>query len=146
MMKDPFTKNSLWDYWKKGDDQEVLTTKTYEEYKNELNNDPKEPWSENGVPYELTDHICEPFCFNTGKTKWPTCSSNEDGNGGELLGMVRVGYMTYFQDYEWYGRWKVKGRSFEAKIYLRRVMGRCNSKSNEFLLMAEKMLQKLPRA
>ncbi|GKA25256.1 hypothetical protein Tco_0711365 [Tanacetum coccineum] len=24
MMMDPFTKNALWDYWKKGDDQEVL--------------------------------------------------------------------------------------------------------------------------
>nr|GEY00832.1 hypothetical protein [Tanacetum cinerariifolium] len=23
-------------------------------------------------------------------------------NGGELPGMIRVGYMTYFQDYEWY--------------------------------------------
>nr|GEX84924.1 hypothetical protein [Tanacetum cinerariifolium] len=38
------------------------------------------------------------------KTKWPTCNSNEDGfyNGGELPGIVRVGYMTYFQDHEWY--------------------------------------------
>ncbi|GKD85026.1 hypothetical protein Tco_1356180 [Tanacetum coccineum] len=29
---------------------------------------------------------------------------NEDGfyNGGELPGMVRVGYMAYFQDHEWY--------------------------------------------
>ncbi|GKD02278.1 hypothetical protein Tco_1177252 [Tanacetum coccineum] len=37
-----------------------------------------------------------------GKAKWPTYNSNEDGfcNGGELPGMVRVGYMTYFQDYE----------------------------------------------
>ncbi|GKE81526.1 hypothetical protein Tco_1551526 [Tanacetum coccineum] len=39
-----------------------------------------------------------------GRTKWPTCSSNEDGfcNGGELPGMVLVGYMRYFQDHEWY--------------------------------------------
>nr|GEX36974.1 hypothetical protein [Tanacetum cinerariifolium] len=38
------------------------------------------------------------------ETKWPTCNSNEDGfyNGGELPRMVRVGYMTYFQDHEWY--------------------------------------------
>ncbi|GKB88433.1 hypothetical protein Tco_0960705, partial [Tanacetum coccineum] len=37
-------------------------------------------------------------------TKWPACSSNDDGfcSGGELPGMVRVGYMTYFQDYKWY--------------------------------------------
>ncbi|GJR19683.1 hypothetical protein Tco_0968210 [Tanacetum coccineum] len=25
MMMDPYTKNALWDYWKKGDDQEVLS-------------------------------------------------------------------------------------------------------------------------
>ncbi|GJR09154.1 hypothetical protein Tco_0791806 [Tanacetum coccineum] len=69
----------------------------------ELNNEVGEPWSKDGVPYELCDHICEPFRFKNGKTKWPTCNSNEDGfcNGGELPGMVRVGYMTYFQDYEW---------------------------------------------
>nr|GEU56489.1 zinc finger, CCHC-type [Tanacetum cinerariifolium] len=164
MMMDPFTKNALWDCWKKGDEQKVLTNeafsnleengehevtkifrietdifdfetplcmtfnefnyllkintdlfthdiqgdKTYEEYENKwsykLNNDPEEPWSENGVPYELIDHICEPFCFKNGKTKYPTCSSNDDGfcNGGELSRIVRVGYMTYFQDYLWY--------------------------------------------
>nr|GEV05682.1 Rho GDP-dissociation inhibitor 1-like [Tanacetum cinerariifolium] len=63
-----------------------------------------EPWSEDGVPYEICDHICEPFHFKNGKTKWPTCNSNDDGffNGRELPGIVRVGYMTYFQDYEWY--------------------------------------------
>ncbi|GJZ52658.1 hypothetical protein Tco_0607173 [Tanacetum coccineum] len=84
--------------------QDIERTKTYEEYENELNNDVDEPWSENGVPYEICDHICEPFHFKSGKTKWPTCNSNEDGfcNGGELSGMVRVGYMTYFQDDEWY--------------------------------------------
>ncbi|GJV48196.1 hypothetical protein Tco_1438408 [Tanacetum coccineum] len=62
------------------------------------------PWSEIGVPYELIDHICEPFRFMDGKTKWPTCSSNDDGfcSGGELPRMVRVGYMTYFQYYKWY--------------------------------------------
>ncbi|GJU20152.1 hypothetical protein Tco_1153494 [Tanacetum coccineum] len=55
MMMDPFTKNALWDYWNKGDDQEVLTDETYQEYKNEwfykLNNDvpwdPEEPWKPN---------------------------------------------------------------------------------------------------
>ncbi|GJT44765.1 hypothetical protein Tco_0953480 [Tanacetum coccineum] len=29
MMMDPFTKNALWDYWKKGDDQEVLTDEAF---------------------------------------------------------------------------------------------------------------------
>ncbi|GJU81851.1 hypothetical protein Tco_1284216 [Tanacetum coccineum] len=162
MMMDPFTKKVLWDFWKKGDNQEgvidegffnlekannddeheiieifrietnlfdyetplctkfnefnylikvntelfthdIQRTKTYKDYENELNNELDEPWSENGVPYEICDHICEPFRFKNGKAKWPTYSSNEDGlcNGGELLGMVRVGYMTYFQDHKW---------------------------------------------
>nr|GEV44509.1 hypothetical protein [Tanacetum cinerariifolium] len=29
MMMDPITKNTLWDYWKKGDDQEVLTNEVF---------------------------------------------------------------------------------------------------------------------
>ncbi|GJT72828.1 hypothetical protein Tco_1032114 [Tanacetum coccineum] len=71
---------------------------------NKFDDEPEEPWSENGVPYKIGDHICEPFRFKNGETKWPTCSSNEDGfcHGLELPGMVRVGYMTYFQDQEWY--------------------------------------------
>ncbi|GJQ90468.1 hypothetical protein Tco_0001607 [Tanacetum coccineum] len=59
---------------------DIERTKTYEDYKNEWNNEVDEPWSDNGVPYEIYG-----FC-----------------NSGELPGMVRVGYMTYFQDYEWY--------------------------------------------
>ncbi|GKA06889.1 putative reverse transcriptase domain-containing protein [Tanacetum coccineum] len=63
-----------------------------------------EQWSDNGVPYQFCDHICEPYRFKNGMTKWPTCSSDIDGycNGGELPGMVRVGCMTYFQDHKWY--------------------------------------------
>ncbi|GKA83648.1 hypothetical protein Tco_0805243 [Tanacetum coccineum] len=40
-----------------------------------------------------------------GKLNAP-CNSNEDGfcNGRELSGMVQVGHMTYFQDYEWNGK------------------------------------------
>ncbi|GKC75302.1 hypothetical protein Tco_1126076 [Tanacetum coccineum] len=81
-------------------------TKTYEDYENKLNDELEEPWSEDRVSYEICDHICEPFRFKIGKAKWPTCNSNDDGfcNGGELPGMVRVGYMTYFQDYEWYNK------------------------------------------
>ncbi|GJS15012.1 hypothetical protein Tco_0409484 [Tanacetum coccineum] len=81
---------------------------TYEEY--ELNNpvtrDLEEPWLDNGVPYQLCDHICEPYRFKNGITKWPTYSSDIDGiyNGGKLLGMVRVGSMTYFQDHKWYDK------------------------------------------
>ncbi|GJR68925.1 hypothetical protein Tco_0014990 [Tanacetum coccineum] len=102
---DWYTKNALWIYWIRGDDEEVLIDKdlydleetyvfnefsyllkidtgllthdiprfkTYEEYKNswihEWNEDvpwiPKEPWSKNGVPYEIVDH----HCIMNGKT------------------------------------------------------------------------------
>nr|GEY25389.1 hypothetical protein [Tanacetum cinerariifolium] len=92
------------------------TTKTYKDYENKLNDELEEPWSEDEVPYEIYDHVCEPFRFKNGKAKWPTCKSNEDGfcNGGELPGMVRVGYMTYFQDYEWYNELADKNLKEEA--------------------------------
>ncbi|GJZ49745.1 hypothetical protein Tco_0603935, partial [Tanacetum coccineum] len=48
---------------------DIERTKTYEEYENELNNEVDEPWSKNGVPYEICDHICEPFHLKSGKTK-----------------------------------------------------------------------------
>ncbi|GJW54092.1 hypothetical protein Tco_0098177, partial [Tanacetum coccineum] len=96
----------------------------YEEY--ELNNntgDLEEPWSDNGVPYQLCDRICEPYHFNNGMTKWPTCSSDIYGfcNGGKLPGMVRVGCMTYFQDHKWYdkladGKLKEETLMHKAKV------------------------------
>ncbi|GKE02198.1 hypothetical protein Tco_1390181, partial [Tanacetum coccineum] len=123
-MMDPFNRKVLRNFWKKVDNNEGVTnkgfsdleevdmelfthdiqrTKTYEEYENKLNNEFDEPSSENRVPYEICDHICEPFHFKNRETKWPTFNSNKDGfcNGGELPEMVRVGYMTYFQDHEW---------------------------------------------
>ncbi|GKE05299.1 hypothetical protein Tco_1397317 [Tanacetum coccineum] len=83
---------------------DIKKTQTYEDYENKLNDELEEPWSEDGVPYEICNHIYEPFRFKNRKAKWPTCNSNKDGfcNRGELPGMVRVGFMTYFQDYEWY--------------------------------------------
>ncbi|GJV83286.1 hypothetical protein Tco_1523184 [Tanacetum coccineum] len=64
---------------------DIERTKTYEDYESELSNEDNEPWSEDEVPYEICNHVCEPFCFKNRKTKWPTCNSNEDGfcNGGE---------------------------------------------------------------
>ncbi|GJZ82074.1 hypothetical protein Tco_0647068 [Tanacetum coccineum] len=85
-----------------------MISKTYVEYKRELNDDnakgAEKLWSENRVPYQLCDHICEPFRFKNGGTNWPTCTSDIDGfcNGGELPRMVRVGSVTYFQDHWWY--------------------------------------------
>nr|GEW82931.1 retrovirus-related Pol polyprotein from transposon TNT 1-94 [Tanacetum cinerariifolium] len=87
---------------------DIQETRTYEEY--ELNNhvtkDLKEPWLDNGMPYQLCDHIREPYRFKNGTTKWPKCSLDINGfcNDGELPGMVRVGRMTYFQDHKSYDK------------------------------------------
>ncbi|GKC76061.1 hypothetical protein Tco_1126835, partial [Tanacetum coccineum] len=104
---------------------DIQGTGTYEEY--ELNNpvtrDLEEPWLDNGVPYQLCDHICEPYHFKNGVTKWPICSSDIDGfcNGGALPRMVRVGSMTYIQDHKWYdeladGRLKEETLMHKAKV------------------------------
>ncbi|GKF56739.1 hypothetical protein Tco_0167079 [Tanacetum coccineum] len=111
---DILTKGAFWDHWKLGSDEieptdenflylekntridselftyDIERTGNYDDYMNEFNDEFEEPWDEDGVPYEIRDHICEPFRFKNGKTKWPTCSSNEDGfcNGGGLPGMV----------------------------------------------------------
>ncbi|GJV33282.1 hypothetical protein Tco_1393682 [Tanacetum coccineum] len=72
---------------------EIQKVETYDEKEQELNNDktqgPNEPWSENRGPYQPCNHICEPYRFKDGRTKWPTCSSDIDGfcNGGEIPGM-----------------------------------------------------------
>ncbi|GKD32334.1 hypothetical protein Tco_1247843 [Tanacetum coccineum] len=79
--------------------------------------------AEKGVPYQLCDHIYEPYRFKNGKTKFPTCTSDIDGfcNGGDLSGMVRVGSMTYFQDHRWYdeladGKLKDETLALKSKI------------------------------
>ncbi|GJS88820.1 hypothetical protein Tco_0771456 [Tanacetum coccineum] len=100
-----------------------LWVKTYDEYEQELNNEKtqglNEQWSKNGVPYQLSDHICESYRFKNGITKWPTCSSDTDVycNGGELPGMVRVGRMTYFQDHKWYDKMIDRGLKQETLKY-----------------------------
>ncbi|GKE87627.1 hypothetical protein Tco_1565102, partial [Tanacetum coccineum] len=66
----------------------------------------KEPLLENGIPYQLCDHICEPYRFKNGIAKWPTCSSDIDGfcNGGELPGMVNAHEKASFVRWENYGQ------------------------------------------
>ncbi|GJV90803.1 hypothetical protein Tco_1538616 [Tanacetum coccineum] len=80
---------NLFDY-KTPLNQTILKKKNEEyELNNTMTRDLEEPWLDNGVPYQLCDHICEPYHFKNGMTKWPTCSSDIDGfcNGGELPGM-----------------------------------------------------------
>ncbi|GJU20437.1 hypothetical protein Tco_1153779 [Tanacetum coccineum] len=86
---------------------DIQGAKTYEEYKNELNNDPEKP------------------------------CSNEDGfcHGGELPGMVRVGYMTYFQDYKWYDDLedeKLKGEALKQKSMYERSQGNATQRVMNF--------------
>nr|GFB74675.1 hypothetical protein [Tanacetum cinerariifolium] len=104
---------------------DIQGIKTYEEYElhNNMTADLEEPWSDNEVPYQLCDHICKPYRFKNGKTKWPTCCSDIDGfcNGGELPRIVRVRCMTYFQDHKWYnelvdGKLKVEALIQKAKV------------------------------
>ncbi|GKA60548.1 hypothetical protein Tco_0759955 [Tanacetum coccineum] len=85
--------------------------------------DLEEPWSDNGVQFQLCDHICGPYRFKIRKSKWLMCSSDIDGfcNGGELPGMVQVRGMTYFQDHKWYneladGKLKVEALMHKAKV------------------------------
>nr|GEZ70792.1 hypothetical protein [Tanacetum cinerariifolium] len=104
---------------------DIQKTGTYEEY--ELNNpvirDLEESWLDNGVPYQLCDHICKPYHFKNGVTKWPTCSSNINGfcNGRELHGMVRVESMTYFQDHKWYDELADKRLKEETLMHKEKV-------------------------
>ncbi|GJT82460.1 hypothetical protein Tco_1056802 [Tanacetum coccineum] len=106
---DRYTKNALWIYWTRGDDEVELTDEEFSDPGDKnLIDKGEEPWSENGIPIDDIHHIYEPFCFKIGKVKWPTRNSNDE-------------------------RWQIKGGSSEAKIHLRGVMGRCNSMSDEFL-------------
>nr|GEV21243.1 hypothetical protein [Tanacetum cinerariifolium] len=88
---------------------DIQGIKTYEEY--ELNNtvtrDLEEPWLDIGVPCQLCDHICEPYHFKNGITKWPMCSLDINGfcNGKELPGMkVNNHEVTTFARRENYGQ------------------------------------------
>ncbi|GJX82493.1 hypothetical protein Tco_0331974 [Tanacetum coccineum] len=101
-------------------DMDVLTGdlprfKTYEDYKDvwiyEWNREvlwvKEKPWLDHGIskePIDDIDHFCMPYHFKSGHTEWPTCNSNKDGycNRGNLPGIIQIGNMTYFQNYEWY--------------------------------------------
>nr|GEW10618.1 reverse transcriptase domain-containing protein [Tanacetum cinerariifolium] len=73
---------------------DIQDIRTYKEYglNNTLIRDLEELWLDNGVPYQLCDHICEPYHFKNEMTKWPTCSLDIDGfcNSRELPRMVQL--------------------------------------------------------
>ncbi|GJR30900.1 hypothetical protein Tco_1107132 [Tanacetum coccineum] len=104
---------------------DIQGTGTYKEYEsnNLVTMNLEEPWLDKGVPYQLCDHICEPYRFKNGVTKWPICSSDIDGfcNGGEIPGMVQVGSMTYFQDQKWYDELADRKLKEETLMYKAKV-------------------------
>nr|GEW45102.1 retrotransposon protein, putative, unclassified [Tanacetum cinerariifolium] len=85
---------------------EIQEIKTYNEYEldNNMTGELEEQWSENGKPYQLCNHICEPYRFKNGIAKWPTCSLDTDEfcNGGEILRMVNAHEKAPFARWENY--------------------------------------------
>ncbi|GJR80293.1 putative RNA-directed DNA polymerase [Tanacetum coccineum] len=91
---------------------DIKRTKTYEDYENELNDELEESWSKDGVPYEIYG-----FC-----------------DGGELPGMVRGDYMTYFQDLEWYEALKdekLKDKALKNKAIMEGIIDEDEESNNE---------------
>ncbi|GKC84795.1 hypothetical protein Tco_1140512, partial [Tanacetum coccineum] len=134
-------------------DVDVLTGdlprfKMYEDYKNtwiyEWNNkEPwvdENPWLEDGTWKDPTNdicHECKPFGFKSGHVEWPTCNWKDDGycNGGDLPGVIRVGNMVYFQDYEWYKGLEdgdLKDEALKEKATLKGSWGHENRKGKKF--------------
>ncbi|GJU52600.1 hypothetical protein Tco_0756922 [Tanacetum coccineum] len=132
MTMDMYTKTKLWLYWKRGGDEEVLTEEelfdleeTYEDDEHEV---AKIFRIETGIfHFEVPlykafnnfnyllkidiDLLTDIFLdsrrmksLTTNETKGYHGFLKNHGfcNGGELSGMIRVGYMPYFQDYKWY--------------------------------------------
>ncbi|GJZ47665.1 hypothetical protein Tco_0601497 [Tanacetum coccineum] len=108
---------------------DIQNFKTYDEYERELNNDKAKdsdvPWLENRIPYQLCDHICEPYHFKSGETKWSICTSDIDGfcNGGKLPGMVRVGSITYFQNHKRYDKLSNRKLKDETLVLKDKIKG-----------------------
>ncbi|GJZ63994.1 hypothetical protein Tco_0620415 [Tanacetum coccineum] len=126
---DQYTKNALWIYWTRGDDEVELTYKessdsdddddevakifrinTNDDWIYEWNKDipwvHEKPWTDNGVWEEptLVEHYCEPFSFKSRHSEWPTCSWKDDGycNGGNFPGAYIVGNTLRYQNLEWH--------------------------------------------
>ncbi|GKE66134.1 hypothetical protein Tco_1520295 [Tanacetum coccineum] len=79
--------------------------------------------------------ISHSFQFKIGDIEWPTCNSNEDGycNGGNLPGIIRVGNMTYLQNYEWYEGLEdgdLKNEALKEKAILEGSLGHENEEGS----------------
>ncbi|GJX12283.1 hypothetical protein Tco_0204041 [Tanacetum coccineum] len=177
MTMDWYTKNTLWLYWTRGDDEEVSTDDELSDLKEEKLSEEKEiakifriemdifdfetplckelkefnhflqidvdveerPWLDDGTWNEPNDicHECKSFQFKSGHIEWPTCNSNENGycNGGNLPGMIQVGNMTYFKNYEWYEALEdgdLKDEALQEKAILDGSWGHKNREGKNF--------------
>ncbi|GJR07996.1 hypothetical protein Tco_0790648 [Tanacetum coccineum] len=75
--------------------------------------------------------------FKTGHVEWSTCNWKDDGycNGGDLPGVIQVGNMVYFQDYEWYKGLEdgdLKDEALKEKATLKGSWGHDNRKGKKF--------------
>ncbi|GJU07158.1 hypothetical protein Tco_1123588 [Tanacetum coccineum] len=106
---DWYTKNALWVYWMRGNDEVVLSNREVSDLKDEINNDEHEiaevfRIETNLFDYETplcakfnefnyllkadnrlweeptpVEHYYVPFSFKSGHSEWPTCSWKDDG-------------------------------------------------------------------
>ncbi|GJS68593.1 hypothetical protein Tco_0683158 [Tanacetum coccineum] len=93
-----YTKNALWIYWARGNDEVELSDKESSDPddKNLIDKD------EVAKIFRIETNV---FDFETPiHSEWPTYSWKEDGNyhGENLPGAYIVGNILYYQDLEWY--------------------------------------------
>ncbi|GKA40773.1 hypothetical protein Tco_0733366 [Tanacetum coccineum] len=143
---DWYTNNALWLYWKRGDDEEVLTYDELSNFKEKNVSEENEIYAKNSrsliiffkLIYEWNKEVSL-----SGHVEWPTCNLSEDGyySGGNLSRMIRVGNMTYFQNYEWYEGLEVgdlKDEALKEKAILEGSLGHENREGKNFFSWLKK--------
>ncbi|GJS10600.1 hypothetical protein Tco_0367396 [Tanacetum coccineum] len=88
---DRYTKNALWDYWKRGEDEEEYKDDWIYERNNGIQWVDEKPWTDDGVwtkPLDKIHHECNPLRFKNGTALWPTCNWEEDGILEESMNMM----------------------------------------------------------
>ncbi|GJU07231.1 hypothetical protein Tco_1123661 [Tanacetum coccineum] len=168
---DQLNMNALWDYWKRGNDEEVESNylsqidadvvakdthglKTYEECKNDWiykqnNGIPwvkEKPWTNNEEwtqPMGNICHKCNPLRFKNRTAKWPACNWKEDRycNTIDLPGLIREGNLIRYEDYEWYNTIEDSELKVEA-LNIKRILGELINEKEE--LSDEKRVRDSP--
>ncbi|GJV95607.1 hypothetical protein Tco_1547184 [Tanacetum coccineum] len=121
---DYYTKNALWIYWARGDDEVELSD---EESSN--------PDDENLID---KDEVVEIFRIktNNGHSEWPTYSWKDDGyrNGKNLPRAYIVGNILRYQDLEWYEALKdgkLKDEALKNKAIMEGIINEDDESNNE---------------